>query len=524
MADVFISYSSEDRERVRPLAEALMARGYSVWWDRQLAAGDDYASVIGQALSQAKAVVVVWTATSAASVWVRDEAARAREDGRLVPVLLDPIEIPLGFGAIQAEDFTQWNGRAEAAQVSLLEESVKARIEGRGVDGLAVASRRKRLMRRIRLVSILTVAAAVVGIGAGLSTIWRNHEQANAPVAAAEDPSSQLLRLLEQGAITPEQAIELARYLEDGAFEGASVDGPPADPGGSETMMAEAAGDATVTPEEFDAVARDSFREAVTVLANHPSAEVRTALVQLSNPATRTEAMSTMWRFIDSGDPAAQSMLLLCGSVGAATGHPRSLEALERARAATPQDSDLWRMTSFAYAQDDQVEAAQASALVGAGLEARQENATDEAAENLEQALPNLQDPELRGFVQAEIGAVAEQQGDWMRAAQAYQEAVQAQVEAGAAPDEEAGVVVSMPPDLRSRLARSLDRTGQARAACREMRAAAAAGDTLETADEELLRRCNVPRTPRTEVVAPGAESTVIQQRPSRQVTPAPTP
>ena len=39
MADVFISYASEDRNRVRPLAEALQSRGFNVWWDRSLPPG-----------------------------------------------------------------------------------------------------------------------------------------------------------------------------------------------------------------------------------------------------------------------------------------------------------------------------------------------------------------------------------------------------------------------------------------------------------------------------------------------------
>ncbi len=36
MSDIFLSYASEDRERVRPLVEWLEEHGWSVSWDRKL--------------------------------------------------------------------------------------------------------------------------------------------------------------------------------------------------------------------------------------------------------------------------------------------------------------------------------------------------------------------------------------------------------------------------------------------------------------------------------------------------------
>ncbi len=41
MSDIFLSYASEDRERVRPLAEALSRQGWAVWWDRIIPAMDN---------------------------------------------------------------------------------------------------------------------------------------------------------------------------------------------------------------------------------------------------------------------------------------------------------------------------------------------------------------------------------------------------------------------------------------------------------------------------------------------------
>ena len=39
MADVFLSYASEDRTRIEPLVRALEAGGLTVWWDRHIGMG-----------------------------------------------------------------------------------------------------------------------------------------------------------------------------------------------------------------------------------------------------------------------------------------------------------------------------------------------------------------------------------------------------------------------------------------------------------------------------------------------------
>ncbi len=42
MTDVFFSYSSEDRERVRPIRDALVAEGFGVFWDREVPPGRNW--------------------------------------------------------------------------------------------------------------------------------------------------------------------------------------------------------------------------------------------------------------------------------------------------------------------------------------------------------------------------------------------------------------------------------------------------------------------------------------------------
>ena len=85
MADTFISYAREDRTRVRLLADALSAHGWSVWWDYQIQAGKAFDEVIEGALASARSVVVVWSHQSIASHWVLEEAEEGRRRGILVP-------------------------------------------------------------------------------------------------------------------------------------------------------------------------------------------------------------------------------------------------------------------------------------------------------------------------------------------------------------------------------------------------------------------------------------------------------
>jgi tetratricopeptide (TPR) repeat protein len=126
MASVFLSYARDDVARVRPLAQALESGGHSVWWDQHIAGGQQYAEEIEQALESADAVVVVWSDSSCRSSWVRDEAASARDRGRLIPVCLDGCTPPLGFRQFQAIDLRGWNGRSNSKALEPLKHAVSA--------------------------------------------------------------------------------------------------------------------------------------------------------------------------------------------------------------------------------------------------------------------------------------------------------------------------------------------------------------------------------------------------------------
>jgi TIR domain len=91
MADIFISYSHEDRDKARHLASLLKGSGYTVWWDETLEAGGDFSEVILAELQKAQAVIVLWTKSSTHSAFVYAEALAASHAGKVVPIRANDI-------------------------------------------------------------------------------------------------------------------------------------------------------------------------------------------------------------------------------------------------------------------------------------------------------------------------------------------------------------------------------------------------------------------------------------------------
>jgi TolB-like protein len=108
--DIFLSYNREDQAIARRFAEAFESQGFNVWWDTTLRAGEAYDEVTENALSQAKAVVVLWSPRSVVSRWVRAEATQADRNKTLVPVMIEPCRRPIMFELTQTADLSRWSG------------------------------------------------------------------------------------------------------------------------------------------------------------------------------------------------------------------------------------------------------------------------------------------------------------------------------------------------------------------------------------------------------------------------------
>jgi hypothetical protein len=167
MSDIFVSYKREDEVRVGRLVRALQDEGLDIWWDRSLPGGESWRAEITHALERAKCTVVVWTRASIGpgGQFVWDEAGRARHTNRLVPVALDKVSPPLGFGELQTIDLTRWRGKRIDPFFRDLVAAIRAKMEGRPVP--APTGPMWRLRRRLTAGGLAAAGTALLAAFAG---------------------------------------------------------------------------------------------------------------------------------------------------------------------------------------------------------------------------------------------------------------------------------------------------------------------------------------------------------------------
>ena len=210
MASVFLSYDHDDAGRAAPIVDALEKAGHSVWWDRHIAGGTEYNSEIESAVERSDAVVVLWSKGSVKSAWVRDEAAEGRDQGKLVPLLIDPVRPPMGFRQYQTIDLSRPRGRdRDPAMAELLRA-----IDGLGASAATASDKEAPPSRRHfahkRMAGLATAALAVLAIA--LWQPWSSRSSIISVTVVAGDASA--------------DAREFARNLmvQLGSLQGTSAD------------------------------------------------------------------------------------------------------------------------------------------------------------------------------------------------------------------------------------------------------------------------------------------------------------
>lgn len=163
MSDVFVSYKAEDRRRIKPLVEALQADGFSVWWDEQISGGTAWRKAIEAELNSARCAIVVWSKRSAGAdgTFVQDEATWAQERHVYIPVLIDKVHLPLGFGETHAFPLIGWHGDRSDPHYRAIVEAVSQML---GSDKpIPVVRPRASVDRRAILAGGAVAGIAIIG-------------------------------------------------------------------------------------------------------------------------------------------------------------------------------------------------------------------------------------------------------------------------------------------------------------------------------------------------------------------------
>jgi len=131
VTDIFFSYRSVDRERVRPIRDSLAGQGFEVFWDQEVPTGADWDTWIRQHLGKSKCAVVFWSTASVTSDNVRHEATVAKLQGKLIAVLLEhlsPDQIPMGLYSQHAINLADWRGDLDDEGWRKLNRYIEARL------------------------------------------------------------------------------------------------------------------------------------------------------------------------------------------------------------------------------------------------------------------------------------------------------------------------------------------------------------------------------------------------------------
>jgi tetratricopeptide (TPR) repeat protein len=202
MARVFLSYDRDDTEQARPVAIALEKAGHSVWWDLHVRGGAEFSKAIEEALEAADVVVVLWSANSVGSAWVRDEASVGRDTGRLVPVTIDGTQPPLGFRQFQTIDLSDHAGRGSPHQLEALFDAVESlgdkEISVAAKPALKPARANFSLRRRLNPwlmfgLLILILGLVVFVLGLIISRPWEAKTSVPSIAVTASDPAAEPL-------------------------------------------------------------------------------------------------------------------------------------------------------------------------------------------------------------------------------------------------------------------------------------------------------------------------------------------
>jgi hypothetical protein len=220
MADVFISYRKADRPKAEALANALKVENLDVWWDVALETGETFDEKIQSVLEKCKAVIVIWSKESVKSDWVRAESSIGRERGILVPVMIQPVNIPVPFNLLHTADLIGWHGdRAHAGYQDVVKQ-VKELAGKSHVRPLKPPPNRalRALWRTVAIVAVIAVIGASVWVFRPWETLAPKDPVVEAKKDVEEKREASLNSLAPFGLALGDLDRHSSRYLAERIF------------------------------------------------------------------------------------------------------------------------------------------------------------------------------------------------------------------------------------------------------------------------------------------------------------------
>ncbi len=225
MAKLFLSYSRKDDARARRFTDWLEHDGHDVWRDEDdIGGGASFSSEIEKALKDCDAVLVLWSAESVQSAWVRDEASYGRDRAKLIPFSLDGTEPPLGFRQYQSIDLSKWKGRGDPSAAERIRSAIARLAEGPGPNLAGSDRKHGRSLPAIPRGLFATGIFVLVGLAFLSLFLWRNWagEQGITIVVSASPTSPDRSTAADYANVI---AADMAAFLPT-RFEGAKVIAP----------------------------------------------------------------------------------------------------------------------------------------------------------------------------------------------------------------------------------------------------------------------------------------------------------
>lgn len=134
MRHVFLSYAHENSDRAKRLRTLLWEQSWHVFWDRNLKPGLRWDQQLDEELRDTCCVVVLWGNGSKASAVQFDEANHALSQQKLILVLIDDEELPLGLRPVQWLDLRGWTGDEDHTSLTRLYAAVARAVEAAQVE------------------------------------------------------------------------------------------------------------------------------------------------------------------------------------------------------------------------------------------------------------------------------------------------------------------------------------------------------------------------------------------------------